>query len=104
MSVYLIIRVLRFEEVDEFEDVGCAAHPLRRIFDFIMRTDAELFEPAVGDILDILVDVVGVQAEDAVREKILVVCSFELDAFDDNIFNFIRELGRSRFPDSLREC
>ena len=50
-----------------------------------MRREAQLLEAAVGDVLHVLVHVVGVEAEDAVREELPVVRDLELDALAPSI-------------------
>ena len=97
VAVHFVARVLRFEEIDELEDVGGAGHPLGRIFRVVVRADAELFEAPVGDVLHVLVHVVRVQSEDAAREKIFVVRHFQVHAFDDDVLDLIGEFFRQQF-------
>jgi len=91
VAVHFIACILRFEEVHKLEDVGRGAHPLRRIARIVMLRESEFFEPAVRDVLHVLVHVVGVEAEDAAREKVLVVSRLEVHAFDDDIAYLARE-------------
>ena len=89
IGIHFIARILRFEEVHELEDVGSGAHPLCRVGCAIMLFESELFESSVSYILHILVNIVRIEAEDSIREQILVIRDFLLDAFDDDISNLI---------------
>ena len=56
MRINFVARVLGFEKIHELEDIRRTGHPLRRIFYVVVRADAKFLEAAVGNILDVLVD------------------------------------------------
>src|SRR5450830_180142 len=67
LRVRLVRGVRRLEEVDELQRVVRRRHPLGRVRHVVLGLEAELLEPAVGQVLHVLVDVVGVEAEDSAR-------------------------------------
>jgi hypothetical protein len=61
-EVYFVVGVLALEEVHELEDVGCGRHPFGGIGGVVVFLETKLDEAAVGDVLHVLIHVVGVEA------------------------------------------
>ena len=58
--IHLITRIGTLEEVHQLQRVVGGGHPLGWVGDVILRLKAQLFQPPVSHIHDVLVDVVGV--------------------------------------------
>lgn len=95
--VNFVVRILRFEEVHKLEHVGRRRHPFRGIRRVKVFRQTELFETSVGDVHHVLVHVVGVEAQDAVRKEVFVVIHLQIHAFDDDV----SDLGREVFGQKL---
>ena len=64
-SVYFIASVGTLKEVDQLVGVVGGGHPFGRVADIVFCFKPELFEATIGQIFDVLVDVIGIEAEDA---------------------------------------
>ncbi len=102
-GVDLVARVLRFEEVDELEDVGRGRHPLGGVGRVVVLVEAELGEASVGDVLHVLVHVISVETEDAAREEVFVEGRLEVDAFNDDVADLVGEFRRHEFGVFLKD-
>ncbi len=91
VCIDFVARILGFEEVDEFVDVGGGSHPFRRIVGLEVRLETKLLEAAVSDVLDVLVNIISIKAKNTLREEVAVISGLELDAFDDDILDFLTE-------------
>jgi hypothetical protein len=56
-----------------------------------VRLKAEVFQPAVSQVLDVLVDVVGVQAQDALWQQVVVILLLHVDGVKEHLLDFVRE-------------
>jgi hypothetical protein len=59
--VHFIARVLGFEEVHQFINVGGSPHPLGRVRGAVMLRQTQFLETPVGHVLNILVHVFGIE-------------------------------------------
>lgn len=82
-----------FEEVLFFGEVLDFAHPREGVGGAVLGFHAEAFEAAVGDVLDVVAEEGGVEAEDAARHAVLGVGDFEADGLADHVADFALVFG-----------
>lgn len=76
MRVHFVGSVLLLKEVYKLEDVGGGGHPFGWISDAEVGLEAKLLQATVGDVLNVLVHIVRIEAQYAFRKHVFVVIYF----------------------------
>src|SRR5688572_22716071 len=90
----LVLRDPGFEEVLLLREVGRLRHPRERVVTQVALGQAEPFEPAIRDVLDVGGKLRRVEAEDAVGAGLVSIGLFEADRALDQRLDFGLELRR----------